>query len=98
MSTYYKEKIQYITEDLMQEGFDLQSAFNKIKDILQDESHPFYWKKIYRLKVKLQIHSPDYDLLDRFYHEGVYKSHEYEAIVDSVKAKIKSNITILTDT
>jgi hypothetical protein len=98
MSSYYKDKVQYITEDLIQKGFDLQSAFNKIKAMLQDEDHPHFWKKVYRLKVKFQIHSPDYDLLDRFYHVGAYKSHEYEAIVDSIKAKIKSNITILTDT
>jgi hypothetical protein len=98
MSIYYKEKIQYITNDLMLESFDLRSSFHKVKDLLEDEDHPFYWAKLYRIKFIIDIHTPDYDLLDQFYHEGVFKSHEYEAIVDIIKAKVKSDITILTNT
>jgi len=82
----------------MLENFDLHSTFNELKAILEDEARPFFWKKLYELKVKFQIHTPDYRLLNQFYEQGIFKSHEFVAIVDMIKAKIKSNITILTNT
>jgi len=97
MSIYYQEKIKYITEDLMVETYDLYSALKKLKTTLQDENDKFYWQDLYKLKVHFQIHTPDYELLDDFYQQGAFKSHEFVAIVDMVKAKIKSDITILTN-
>ena len=82
----------------MLQKFDLYATFNKLKELLQDEDHPYYWNKLYRLRVTIQIQTPDYNLLDQFYQQGIFKSHEFEAIVDMVKAKVKSNITILTNT
>ena len=93
MSTYYKEKIKYITEDLTLENFELYSALNKLKSLLQDEKHAFYWKKLYELKVRFEIHTPDYGLLHHIYEQGVFKSHEFTAIVDHIKDSIKGAIT-----
>ena len=93
MSTYYKEKIKYITDDLTLENFDLYSALNKLKSLLQDRKHAFYWKKLYELKVRFEIHTPDYGLLHQFYEQGVFKSHEFTAIVDQIKDSIKGAIT-----
>ncbi|MFW9970978.1 MAG: hypothetical protein ACFFDF_12345 [Candidatus Odinarchaeota archaeon] len=98
MSTYFQEKIKYITDDLMQKKFDFHSIFRKINQISQDEHHPFYWKKLYRMRITFQIQTPDYSLLDTFYQQGVFKSHEYVAIVDMINARVKSDITILTNT
>jgi len=98
LSTYYQEKIRYITDDLMLENFDLVSVFNEIKTTLQEESHSYFWKKLYKLRVKFQIHTPDYTFLNQLYKQGVFKSHEFVAVVDIIKAKVKSDISILTNT
>ena len=95
MSTYYKEKIKYITDDLMLENFDLYSALKEIKATLGDEDNQFCWKKLSEVKIKLQIITPDYYLLNQLYDQGEFKSHEFQAIADQVKDDVKSAISIM---
>jgi hypothetical protein len=98
MSSSYQERIKYITEDLMLENFNLYTPLNKVKAILQDEKHTHYWENLYKLRVKFYIKTPDYGLLTQFYNQGLFKSHEFAAIIDMVTAKVKSSISILTNT
>lgn len=79
----------------MLENFDLYSTLNELRAKLGDEDNPFYWKNLHEVKVKLQVHTPDYYLLNQLYEQGEFKSHEFQAIVDQVKDDVKSAITIM---
>ena len=98
MSTYFSNKIKYLTDDIKLENFDLSSKLDELRSILQDEKSPFFWSKLQEVSVQFQITTPDYELLDKFYELGKIKSHEFVAIVDRVKETVKNAITIMVNT
>ena len=98
MSTYFSNKIKYLTDDIKLENFDLSSKLDELRSILQDEKSPFFWSKLQEVSVQFQITTPDYELLDKFYELGKIKSHEFVAIVDRVKESVKNAITIMVNT
>ena len=92
MSLYYSSKIGYLLEDISDSNFDFRDFIKAFKQELAKEKEDLHITT-QKVKVQLEIKSPDFELIHRLYQEGVIKSHETEATIDKTKDMIKYAIS-----
>ena len=91
MSLYYTSKIEYLLEDIADSTFDFKEGIDRFQQIVGKE----LYTRIQKIKVQLEIKSPDFDRIHTLYEEGVIKSHETEATIDKIKDMIKHAVSNL---
>ena len=94
MSLYYTSRIEYLLEDISSSNFDFNGFIDKLKTELKEGKDDLY-TLIQKVKIQLEIKSPDIDVINSLYEEGIIKSHETEAAIDKTKDMVKYAISNL---
>ncbi len=98
MSTYFPTKLKYITEEMKSENFDFKPIYEELKKLLSEEKGTHFWDKLQQLKVRFQITSPDFTIIDKFYDESKIKSHEIVPITEKLSDMVKNALNISVNT
>lgn len=94
MSLYYTSRIDYLLEDISTSNFDFSDFIERARNELMKGKKDLY-TLVQKVKIQLEIISPDIDVINKLYEEGVIKSHETEATIDKTKDMIKYAISNL---